>query len=72
MVYLAAIIDWHSKAVLSYKISNTMDSILVMDVLDKALSLYGTPEIFNTDQGSQYTSEVHTQRLKNKGITISM
>ena len=72
MVYLAAIIDWHSKAVLSYKISNTMDSILVMDVLDEALSLYGTPEIFNTDQGSQYTSEVHTQRLKNKGITISM
>ena len=49
-----------------------MDSILVMDVLDEALSLYGTPEIFNTDQGSQYTSEVHTQRLKNKGITISM
>ena len=72
MVYLAAIIDWHSKAVLSHKISNTMDSILVMDVLDEALSLYGTPEIFNTDQGSQYTSEVHTQRLKNKGITISM
>ena len=72
MVYLAAIIDWHSKAVLSHKISNTMDSFLVMDVLDEALSLYGTPEIFNTDQGSQYTSEIHTQRLKNKGITISM
>ncbi len=72
MVYLAAIIDWHSKAVLSHKISNTMDSALVMDVLDQALSLYGTPEIFNTDQGSQYTSEIHTKRLKNKGITISM
>ena len=72
MVYLAAIIDWHSKAVLSQKISNTMDSALVMDVLDQALSLYGTPEIFNTDQGSQYTSEIHTKRLKNKGITISM
>jgi putative transposase len=72
MVYLAAIIDWHSKAVLSRKISNTMDSALVMDVLDQALSRYGTPEIFNTDQGSQYTSELHTQRLKNKGITISM
>ncbi|GFO73382.1 transposase, IS3 family [Bathymodiolus japonicus methanotrophic gill symbiont] len=72
MVYLAAIIDWHSKAVLAHKISNTMDSFLVMDVLDEALSLYGTPEIFNTDQGSQYTSEIHTQRLKNKGITISM
>ena len=72
MVYLAAIIDWHSKAVLSHKISNTMDSALVMDVLEQALSHYGTPEIFNTDQGSQYTSEIHTQRLKNKGITISM
>ncbi len=72
MVYLAAIIDWHSKAVLSHKVSNTMDSALVMDVLDQALSRYGTPEIFNTDQGSQYTSEIHTQRLKNKGITISM
>jgi putative transposase len=72
MVYLAAIIDWHSKAVLSHKISNTMDSALVMDVLEQALRLYGTPEIFNTDQGSQYTSEIHTQRLKNKGIIISM
>ena len=72
MVYLAVIIDWHSKAVLSHKISNTMDSALVMDVLEQALSHYGTPEIFNTDQGSQYTSEIHTQRLKNKGITISM
>ena len=72
MVYLAAIIDWYSKAVLSYKISNTMDTVLVMDVLEQALSRYGTPEIFNTDQGSQYTSEVHTQRLKNKGIIISM
>jgi putative transposase len=72
MVYLAAIIDWHSKAVLSHKISNTMDCALVMDVLDEAISSYGTPDIFNTDQGSQYTSEVHTQRLKKKGITISM
>jgi len=72
MVYLAAIIDWHSKAVLSHKVSNTMDSALVMDVLEQALSHYGTPEIFNTDQGSQYTSEIHTKRLKKKGITISM
>jgi len=72
MVYLAAIIDWHSKAVLSHRISNAMDCTLVMDVLNDALNCYGTPEIFNTDQGSQYTSEIHTQRLKNKGITISM
>ena len=72
MVYLAAIIDWHSKAVLSHKVSNTMDIQLVMDVLNDALSTHGKPEIFNTDQGSQYTSELHTQRLKNLGICISM
>ena len=72
MVYMAAIIDWYSKAVLSYKISNTMDSALVMSVLNEALSLYGKPEIFNTDQGSQYTSYIHTQTLIDNGITISM
>jgi putative transposase len=72
MVYLAAVIDWYSKAVLSWRISNTMDTTLVMGVLDEALSLYGNPEIFNTDQGSQYTSYIHTQKLKDNGITISM
>jgi putative transposase len=72
MVYMAAIIDWHSKAVLSHRVSNTMDNQLVMSVLNDALAKYPHPEIFNTDQGSQYTSEVHTQRLKNLGITISM
>ena len=72
MVYMAAIIDWHSKAALSYKISNTMDTQLVMSVLNDALARYPHPEIFNTDQGSQYTSEVHTQKLKKLGITISM
>ena len=72
MVYMAAIIDWHSKAVLSYKMSNTMDAQLVMGVLNEALEKYPHPELFNTDQGSQYTSEVHTKRLKKLGITISM
>jgi len=71
-VYLAAIIDWHSKAVLSWDISNTMDSSLVMRVLDDAIDKFGTPEIFNTDQGSQYTSYVHTQKLKDYGVIISM
>jgi len=71
-VYLAAIIDWHSKAVLSWDISNTMDSSLVMRVLDDAIDKFGTPEIFNTDQGSQYTSYVHTQKLKDHGVIISM
>ena len=68
MVYLAAVIDWYSKAVLSWKISNTMDTTLVMGVLNEALSLYGKPEIFNTDQGSQYTSYIHTQILKHLKI----
>jgi putative transposase len=72
MVYLAAIIDWHSKAVLSWSISNTMDSDLVMGVLNEALMKYNQPEIFNTDQGSQYTSHIHTDTLKERGITISM
>lgn len=71
-VYLAAIIDWHSKAVLSWSISNIMDSDLVMGVLNEALDKFDKPEIFNTDQGSQYTSYIHTQTLKDKGITISM
>ena len=72
MVYLAAIIDWHSKAVLSWSISNTMDGDLVMGVLNEALRKYNHPEIFNTDQGSQYTSHIHTGTLKEKGVTISM
>jgi len=71
-VYLAAIIDWYSKAVLSWKISNTMDTDFVMDVLEDALNKYPKPEIFNTDQGSQYTSYIHTKTLKENGIAISM
>ena len=71
-VYLAAVIDWYSKVILSYKISNTMDSSLVIDVLTQALDKHGVPEIFNTDQGSQYTSHEHTQLLTNHGIQISM
>ena len=71
-VYLAAVIDWHSKAILSHKISNTMDSSLVIDVLKNALECYDKPEIFNTDQGSQYTSEEHTKLLIDHGIKISM
>jgi len=72
MVYLAAVIDWYSKAVLSWKISNVMDSDFVMNVLNEALDKYPKPEIFNTDQGSQYTSYIHTKTLKNNNIKISM
>ena len=71
-VYLAAIIDWYSKAILSHKISNTMDESLVLDVLNMALEEYGKPEIFNTDQGNQYTSHKHTQPLIDNDIKISM
>ncbi len=71
-VYLAAIIDWHSKKILSWKLSNTMDISLVTSVLQEALVFYPQPEIFNTDQGSQYTSKVHTGILKKYGIKISM
>jgi len=71
-VYLAAVIDWHSKAILSHKISNTMDEKLVLDVLHDALDKYDKPEIFNTDQGSQYTSHSHVQLLLDNDIKISM
>jgi len=71
-VYLAAVIDWYSKAILSWKIGNVMDSSLVIGVLNDALERYDKPDIFNTDQGSQYTSNEHTQLLKDHGIQISM
>ena len=71
-VYLAAIIDWHSKKILSWKLSNTMDNSFVTSVLKEALTLYPKPEIFNTDQGSQYTSKTHTDILKKHNIKISM
>jgi len=71
-VYLAAIIDWHTKKILSWKVSNTMDLSLTTGVLKEALSLYPKPEIFNTDQGSQYTAEAHIEILKQHNIKISM
>ena len=71
-MYLAAVIDWHSKAILSYKISNSMDATLATDVLKEALAKYPKPKIFNSDQGSQYTSYEHTKLLKKYDIKISM
>jgi putative transposase len=59
-MYLAAVIDWHSKAILFYKISNSMDATLATDILEDALAKYPKPKIFNSDQGSQYTSREHT------------
>jgi len=71
-VYLIAVIDWFSRRVLSWKLSITMDVSFCLEALDDALSKYGKPEIFNTDQGSQFTSEAFTGRLKKEGINISM
>ena len=71
-MYLSAIIDWHSRAVLSYKISNTIDASLVVDTLKEAIATYGIPRIVNTDQGSQYRSKEHIRLLEENGIQISM
>jgi len=71
-MYMAAIIDWNSRAILAYKLSNSMDATLATDVLKMALDKYPAPKIFNSDQGSQYTGYEHTQMLKDNNIQISM
>ncbi len=67
-----AVMDWHSRKVLSWRLSNTLDTQFYVEALREALHHYGTPEIFNTDQGCQFTSEAFTQALKDAGIQISM
>ncbi|UPJ68286.1 IS3 family transposase [Bradyrhizobium sp. 191] len=71
-LYLVAIIDWASRAVLAWRLSNTMDVSFCVAALDEALATYGTPEIFNTDQGSQFTSVPFTTALAAANIKISM
>ena len=71
-LYLIAVMDWYSRKVLSWRLSNTMDTHFCTEALDEALDLYGVPEIFNTDQGSQFTCMEWTSLLKSKGIQISM
>jgi len=71
-VYLVAIIDWHSRYVLSWRVSNTLDTGFCLEALEEALVKYGSPEIFNTDQGCQFTSQAWTERLKAEGVQISM
>ena len=71
-LYLVAIIDWASRAVLAWRISNTMDTSFCLAALDDALARHGVPEIFNTDQGSQFTSAAFTGALVSAGIKISM
>ena len=71
-VYLAAVVDWFSRRVLAWRLSITMDTSFCIDALEEAMRIYGRPEIFNTDQGSQFTSESFTGRLQKEDIRISM
>ena len=71
-MYLIAIMDWHSRRVLSWRVSNTMEADFCVDALEEALERYGKPHIFNTDQGSQFTSEAFTEALNKHDVRISM
>ena len=70
-LYLTAILDWFSRYVIAWELSNSLEAGFCVAALDRALAL-GRPRIFNTDQGSQFTSEVFTGRLKDAGVAISM
>ena len=70
--YLVAVIDWYSRRVLSWRLSNSMDASFCVDCLEDALREHGKPEVFNSDQGSQFTSNAFTGVLKREGIGISM
>lgn len=70
-MYLAAIIDWFSRYVIAWRLSNTLDGLFCLEMLDEALAL-GRPEVFNTDQGVQFTAEAFTSRLVNAGVAVSM
>jgi putative transposase len=71
-LYLVAILDWYSRYVLSWELSNTMDTEFCLSALERALRHHGKPEIFNSDQGSQFTSQAFTSRLEGEGVRISM
>jgi putative transposase len=70
--YLVAIMDWYSRRVLAWRLSNSLDTGFCVEALEEALARFGQPEIFNTDQGSQFTAEAFTQVLRDRGIKISM
>jgi len=71
-VYLAAVLDWHSRRVLSWRLSNTLTADFCVEAVEEAIARHGTPEIFNTDQGSQFTSLEFIEPLRERGIRISM
>lgn len=70
-MYLAAIIDWFSRYVLAWRLSNTLDGSFCLEMLDEALQ-WGQPEVFNTDQGVQFTAQAWTERLESAGVAVSM
>ena len=71
-IYLVAIMGWHSRRVLAWRVSNTLDTSFCIEALEEAIERHGAPEIFNTDQGSQFTSEAFTGVLKQHDIRIGM
>lgn len=71
-IYLVAVIDWFSRCVLAWRLSNTLTTDFCLDAVNEALANYGTPEIFNTDQGCQFTSHEFTGLLHHQGIRVSM
>src|SRR6476619_745814 len=70
-MYMAAVIDWHSRYVIAWRLSNTLDGSFCTEMLEEALAL-GRPEVFNTDQGVQFTAEAFTGRLESAGVAVSM
>ena len=71
-LYLVAIMDWATRKVLAWRLSNTMEAGFCIEALEEAMARFGKPEIFNSDQGSQFTSADFTEKLKAAGIRISM
>lgn len=70
-MYLTVVLDWHSRYILSWRLSNTLDGRFCLEALEEALSV-GAPEVFNTDQGVQFTARSYTERLKSAGVSVSM
>ncbi len=70
-LYLVAIMDWHSRKVLSWRLSNSMEADFCVEALNEAMANYGKPEIMNSDQGSQFTGFEWTQALKYAGVKVS-
>jgi len=71
-MYLTVIIDWHSRFIVGWELSDTLDTAPMLGAVSKAIELYGKPAIINSDQGSQFTSEDYVQFLKSNGIRQSM